>query len=135
MNDEFSQAPHDKDACRELDLCLPIIEDVLRDYYGLRCKGDAATIAVLVRIHSQCWRQVLAGYVDRAVALHGEVVGVAGQCNLDASEIDGADAAVLGEITDIIVTRFRRSTYDKTSYCERLLAAGQLFIQTNKSAA
>ena len=130
-NDRFEHTltTHGEDV---LGWCRPVISDVIRQYYAGIRSLQAGAVDGLVQLHVQSWMALVAGDNANADALQEQVFQLASQSNVDAYLVDAANTAVLSEITDIIVTRFRRGTYSKAACAQTLLDMGDHLLQRRR---
>lgn len=82
----------------------------------------------LANMHFQSWLALVSGDDARCDALQNEIYRRAAQCGVDTRFVDAANGAVLNEITDMIVTRFRRAAYSKAVCAQALLDAGERLL-------
>lgn len=131
LDDRFVQTliTHEEDV---LGWCQPVISDVVRQYYASIRSLQAGSVDELVQIHVQSWMALVAGDNAKADALQEQVFRLAAQSNVAERIVDAANAAVLSEITDIIVTRFRRGTYSKAACAQTLLDMGDHLLQRRR---
>ena len=99
----------------------PLIVDQINHFYFDRLAGRSRLACELAIQHYRIWRCVLRDDLDAAAELRGVLSDNARAEGLPASLLDEADRAVLDELMDVIVSRFRRTPYIARSYGMTLL--------------
>jgi hypothetical protein len=90
-------------------------------YFAVFSDADRARYAA--RLHWSCWR----GYLSRACA-QGEAARQAlarllADARLDPALIDRADDAVIDEVTDLVLHKYRRAPQQAKTYIDQLVGA------------
>lgn len=99
----------------------PLIIDQINRIYFHRLSHDAQEARTLALQHYRVWRHVLrnemAEATDKRAALNARVVAA----NLPIHLLDEIDRAILDELMDVVVCRFRRTPQIARSYGVTLL--------------
>jgi hypothetical protein len=109
-----------------LEWSEPVIFDRLRDGYQARV-GVGAAPWKLARLHARTWRALISGDMVKFDALRWDLADALDEFHLDIDDVAEADAQILVELLDIVMTRYQRSMRTAKGYHLALIAlAGRL---------
>jgi hypothetical protein len=104
----------------------PVIFDRLLDAYQSRI-GVGALPRKLARLHARAWRELISGDMAKFEARRWDLVDALEECRLDLDDVADADADILVELLDVVMTRYQRSMRTAKAYHLALIAlAGRL---------
>ena len=99
----------------------PIIIDRAIGIYA-RLVDDAGTVA-MARRHCRLWRNILFDQPCAVAPARAEMGRTADSLGLAASAVDGADDAILDELVDVVMSRYRSSRNAIKTFSLVLMAA------------
>jgi len=109
-----------------LEWSEPVIFDRLRDGYQARIGAGPAPWK-LARLHARAWRALISGDMVKFEALRWDLADALDEFHLDIDDVAEADAQILVELLDIVMTRYQRSMQTAKGYHLALIAlAGRL---------
>ena len=109
-----------------LEWSEPVIFDRLRDAYQARIGAGPAPWK-LARLHARTWRALISGDMPKFEALRWDLADALEEFHLDIDDVAEADAQILVELLDIVMTRYQRSMRTAKGYHLALIAlAGRL---------
>jgi hypothetical protein len=109
-----------------LEWSEPIIFDRLVEAYRVRL-GPGPAPRKLARLHARTWRALISGDMAKYDALRWDLVDALDECPLDLDDLADADAQILVELLDIVMSRYQRSKQTAKGYHLALIAlAGRL---------
>lgn len=109
-----------------LEWSEPVIFDRLRDAYQTRIGAGPAPWK-LARLHARAWRALISGDMANFEALRWSLADALDEFHLDIDDVADADAQILVELLDIVMTRYQRSMRTAKGYHLALIAlAGRL---------
>ena len=109
-----------------LEWSEPVIFDRLRDGYQARIGAGPAPWK-LARLHARAWRALMSGEMAKFEALRWDLADALDEFHLDIDDVAEADAQILVELLDIVMTRYQRSMRTAKGYHLALIAlAGRL---------
>jgi hypothetical protein len=109
-----------------LEWSEPVIFDLLVEAYQARLEPGPLPRG-LARMHARMWRALIAGDMPQYDALRLDLVEALDECRLDIADLSDADARILAELLDIVMTRYQRSMRTAKDYHLALIAlAGRL---------
>jgi hypothetical protein len=93
--------------------------------FGLYCGvlADTARARQATRIHWSCWRAYLGALPAQGRAARQALTRILKEARLDPQLIERGDAAVVDELTDLVLHKYRRSPEQAKAYITRLVAA------------
>ena len=105
----------------------PLARDRLSVFWGAAARESAAGKA-LADLHWRAWRCALSNLPHGAVASRRDLAVLARGAGLQTDIVEDADEAVIDEIAEVIIARFRRSPALAKDYTKALVltAAGLL---------
>ena len=118
-----------------LEWSQPLIVDQINQFYFQRLAKSADEARKLAIEHYRVWRLVLRDEMQAATALRAHLVSTAAAAGIQASVLDEVDRAVLDELMDVVVSRFRRTPYIARSYGLTLLDTATNLARARHSAA
>jgi hypothetical protein len=81
----------------------------------------------LARLHARTWRALISGDMVKFDALRWDLADALEEFHLDIDDVAEADAQILVELLDIVMTRYQRSMRTAKGYHLALIAlAGRL---------
>lgn len=104
-----------------LEWSQPVIFDRLVEAYQIRL-GIGLPSRSLARLHSRMWRALIAGDMPQYAELRWELVAALDECRLDIEDLAEADAQILVELLDVVMTRYQRSMRTAKGYHLALIA-------------
>ncbi len=104
-----------------LEWSEPVIFDRLLDNYQARV-GIGATPRKLARLHARVWRELISGDMAKFESRRWDLVDALEECRLDMDDVAEADADILVELLDVVMTRYQRSMRTAKSYHLALIA-------------
>jgi hypothetical protein len=104
-----------------LEWSEPVIYDRLVDAYQSRL-GRGCSPWSLARIHARAWRALIAGDMPKYAALRRDLMGALAECRLDQNDLAAADAQILVELLEVVLSRYQRSLSTAKSYHLALIA-------------
>lgn len=111
------------DARRELWIWAePVIADCASDWYG-RVVADGFSASLLVRKHCRLWRSVILDQPAARLGANDDLRRCAGALGLDAGAVDGLNDAIVEELVDIVLCRFRASRSATKTFSMVLMSA------------
>lgn len=113
----------------------PLIIDQINRFYFHRLAHDTTEARELAIQHYRVWRHVLREDMEEATRLRAGLAARAARSNLYASALDEADRAVLDELMDVVVCRFRRTPQVARSYGVTLLDTATSLARTRVALA
>lgn len=113
----------------------PLIIDQINRFYFRHLFHDAPEARELAIQHYRVWRHILRDEMQDAIRLRVSLAKRAAAANLSPSALDEADRAVLSELMDVIVSRFRRTPQIARSYGVTLLDTATSLARARLSAA
>lgn len=113
----------------------PLIIDQINRFYFRRLFHDAPEARELAIQHYRIWRHVLRDEMQDATRLRGTLNARAALANLPSAALDEVDRAVLDELMDVVVSRFRRTPLVARSYGMTLLDTATSLARTRAAAA
>jgi hypothetical protein len=109
-----------------LEWSEPVIFDRLVDAYKAHL-GPGPMPRKLARLHASTWRALISGDMARYDALRWDLVEALDESPLDLDDLADADAQILVELLDIVMSRYQRSRQTAKGYHLALIAlAGRL---------
>lgn len=116
-----------------LEWSEPVIFDRLLDEYQQRL-GSGPRSWELARLHSRVWRALLAGDVSRYESLRADLIEALDRHRLEIAELADADANILVELLDIVMTRYQRSLRTAKGYHLALIALAARLAPRQRAA-
>jgi hypothetical protein len=104
-----------------LEWSEPVIFDRLRDGYQARIGAGPAPWK-LARLHARAWRALISGDMAKFEALRWDLADALDEFHLDIDDVAEADAQILVELLDIVMTRYQRSMRTAKGYHLALIA-------------
>ncbi len=104
-----------------LEWSEPVIFDRLVDAYQTRI-GPGVMPRKLARLHARAWRALISGDMPKFEALRWDLVEALDECRLDIDDVAEADADILVELLDVVMTRYQRSMRTAKGYHLALIA-------------
>jgi hypothetical protein len=104
-----------------LEWSEPVIFDRLLDAYQARI-GAGAAPRKLARLHARTWRALISGDMAKFEALRWDLVDALEESRLDMDDVTEADADILAELLDVVMTRYQRSMRTAKGYHLALIA-------------
>jgi hypothetical protein len=98
-----------------LEWSEPVIYDRLVEAYQARL-GRGSSPWSLARMHARTWRAMIAGDMSKYAALRRDLIGALAECGLDSDDLAQADAQILLELLEVVMTRYQRSMRTAKSY-------------------
>ena len=98
-----------------LEWSEPVIFDRLLQEYQDHI-GAGRRSWELARLHSRAWRALLSGRTAEYDLLRSNLFDALDNCKLDAANVVDADAQILVELLDIVMTRYQRSLRTAKGY-------------------
>ena len=109
-----------------LEWAEPVIFDRLVEAYQTRL-GRGPEARKLARLHARSWRTLIVGDMAKYDALRWDLVEALDGHPLDLDDLADADAQILVELLEIVMTRYQRSMRTAKGYHLALIAlAGRL---------
>lgn len=109
-----------------LEWSEPVIFDRLLEAYQAHL-GPGVTPRRLARLHARTWRALILGDMPKYDALRWDLVEALDDSPLDLEDLADADAQILVELLDIVMSRYQRSMRTAKGYHLALIAlAGRL---------
>lgn len=99
----------------------PLIVDQINHFYFRRLTQKASVARELAIEHYRVWRHVLRNELQDAANLREQLGAHAAEMGIPSQMLDEVDRAVLDELMDVVVSRFRRTPYIARSYGMTLL--------------
>jgi hypothetical protein len=109
-----------------LEWSEPIIYDRLVEAYQTHL-GPGPEPRKFARLHARTWRALIVGDMGKYDALRWDLVEALDECPLELEDLADADAQILVELLDIVMSRYQRSMRTAKGYHLALIAlAGRL---------
>ncbi|MGD0723878.1 MAG: hypothetical protein ABR970_22845 [Roseiarcus sp.] len=109
-----------------LEWSQPVIYDLLVESYEARLEPGPLPRG-LARLHARLWRALMAGDMPAYAVLRQNLVEALDECRLDIADLADADARILAELLEIVMSRYQRSMRTAKHYHLALIAlAGRL---------
>ncbi len=99
----------------------PLIVDQINHFYFYRLTHTISVARDLSIQHYRVWRHVLRDEMQQATDLRAGLVETAERAGMTSAMLDEVDRAVLDELMDVVVCRFRRTPNIARSYGLTLL--------------
>src|SRR5579872_204651 len=104
----------------------PVIFDRLVEAYQAHL-GRGPDARKFARMHARSWRALIVGDMAKYDALRWDLVDALDEHPLDLEDLADADAQILVELTEVVMTRYQRSMRTAKGYHLALIAlAGRL---------
>ena len=113
----------------------PLIIDQINRFYFHWLAHDTTEARELAIQHYRVWRHVLRDDMEEATRLRSALEARAARANLRSATLDEADRAVLDELMDVVVCRFRRTPQVARSYGVTLLDTATSLARTRIALA
>jgi hypothetical protein len=97
-------------------------------YAGIFAEEERARHAA--RLHWLCWRAHLAQLSVQGRAARRALTRALSDARLDTGAIERADAAVIDELTDLLLHKYRRAPLQAKDYITRIVLAAARVVQT-----
>jgi hypothetical protein len=104
-----------------LEWSEPVIFDRLVDAYRARL-GPGSSPWGLARMHARTWRALISGDMPKYEALRWDLTQALDEAHLNIDDVADADAAILNELLDVVMTRYQRSMRTAKGYHLALIA-------------
>jgi hypothetical protein len=118
-----------------LEWSQPLIIDQINQAYFGRFQQVPGIARELAIEHYRIWRHVLRGELQAAAQLRRHLIGNALSAGIQVAVLDEIDRAVLDELMDVVVSRFRRTPHIARSYGMTLLDTATNLARTRQAAA
>ena len=112
----------------------PLIVDQINHFYFTRLSRQPALARELAIEHYRVWRLVLRDQPDAAREMRAHLADTAASAGIEPGVLDDVDRAVLDELMDVVVSRFRRTPYIARSYGITLLDTATSLAQARHQA-
>ncbi len=86
---------------------------------------EAARASQAARLHWACWRCSINGLTLQGRASRQALARLLAESRLDARMIEAGDEAVIDEISDLVLQKFRRAPQQAKHYVKCLIAAAE----------
>lgn len=106
-----------------LEWSEPVIFDRLRDGYQSRI-GVGPAPWKLARLHTRAWRALISGDMSKFESLRWDLSDALVEFHLGNDDVAEADAQILVELLDIVMTRYQHSLRTAKDYHLALIALG-----------
>ncbi len=113
----------------------PLIIDQINRFYFRRLFHNAPEARELAIHHYRVWRHILREEMDEATRLRTKLNARAAEVGLAPGALDDVDRAVLDELMDVVVSRFRRTPQVARSYGVTLLDTATSLARARLAAA
>ena len=124
-------------SCRDelIEWSQPLIIDQINRFYFGNLHRNAAAARELAIQHYRVWRLILRDEIQDAADLRENLVAAALATGLRPALLDEVDRAVLDELMDVVVSRFRRTPNIARSYGMTLLDTATSLARARRPAA
>ncbi|MGA2044157.1 MAG: hypothetical protein ABSG83_12400 [Roseiarcus sp.] len=104
-----------------LEWSQPVIFDLLVESYEARLEPGQLP-RELARLHARLWRVLMAGDMAAYVVLRRNLLEALDECRIDDADLADADARILDELLEIVMSRYQRSMRTAKHYHLALIA-------------
>lgn len=118
-----------------LEWSQPLIADQINHFYFRSLRQKAAAARELAIEHYRVWKHVLRNELQEASDLRSHLGAQAASLGIPAQMLDEIDRAVLDELMDVVVSRFRRTPQIARSYGMTLLDTAANIATTRQARA
>ncbi len=113
----------------------PLVRDRMTMFWG-QARLERSAVQALADQHWRMWRCALSGLPHGVAANRRELMNLVRAAGFGAEALAEGDEAVIDEIAEVIVARFRRSPHRAKDYTKALIvtAAGLVVARQSEAA-